>query len=133
LRRTILVVDRDPHVRRLVPRFLGDDYVVEYADDGYSALDRVRASPPSALITEILIPRLDGLALCRSLKADPVTRHVPVLVMSMLAAHERAQHSGANGFLSKPIEKASLVAALLRAMDPRKRPSALSRKDEARS
>jgi CheY-like chemotaxis protein len=109
---TILVVDRDPHVRRLLQRFLGEAYAVEFSEDGYSALDRVRASPPAAVVTEILIPRLDGLALCRSLKGDTATRQVPVLVMSVLAASERALQSGADDFLGKPLEKVSVMAAV---------------------
>src|SRR4029077_8481344 len=81
-------------------------------DDGYSALDGVRRSAPSALITEILIPRLDGLALCRLIKEDPVTEHVPVLVSSVLAAEERARRSGADAFLEKPLERKQLAASL---------------------
>ena len=109
---TILVVDRDPHVRRLLQRFLGEACVVEFSEDGYSALDRVRACPPAAVLTEILVPRLDGLALCRSLKGDPATRLVPILVISMLAASERARQSGADNFLEKPLEKVSVLAAV---------------------
>ena len=111
-RGTLFVVDRDPHIRRLVQQFVGDDYIVECFDDGYSALEGVRRSAPSVLITEILIPRLDGLALCRLLKEDPVTEHVPVLVSSVLAAEERARRSGADAFLEKPLERRRLTASL---------------------
>ncbi len=133
MRHTILFVDRDPHVRRLVQQFVGEVYVVEFADDGYSALDRVRASAPSAVVTEILIPRLDGLALCRSLKGDPVTLHVPVLIVSMLAAQERARQSGADGFLEKPIEKTSLVASIRRWVEPKTREDVLPHLDRSTS
>ncbi len=111
-REKVLLVDRDPYVRRLVTHFLGDLYVVEVADDGYLALDRVRAAPPTAVITEVMVPRLDGLALCRLLKSDPKTAHVPILVLSMLAVEARARGAGADGFLAKPLEKSRLVAAL---------------------
>jgi CheY-like chemotaxis protein len=111
-RGTLFVVDRDPHIRRLVQQFVRDDYIVECFDDGYSVLDGVRRSAPSALITEILIPRLDGLALCRLIKEDPVTEHVPVLVSSVLAAEERARKSGADAFLEKPLERKRLAASL---------------------
>jgi two-component system cell cycle response regulator DivK len=109
---SVYVVDRDPHVRRLMKTFLASTYAVEFFDDGYAALDRVRQSAPAALITEILIPRLDGLALCRLLKGDPVTHHVPIVVMSMLAATSRARESGADAFVGKPLEKTRLMAAL---------------------
>lgn len=91
-RETVLIVDRDPRV------FLAGECAVEVIDDGYSALDRVGRDPPAALITEILIPRLDGLALCLSLEGDAAT--VPILVISMLAAQERARLSGADAFLA---------------------------------
>jgi two-component system response regulator MprA len=109
----IFVVDRDPHVRRLMLHFIGNAYVVEFFDDGYAALDQARKVPPFAIITEIMVPRLDGLALCRLLKADRATVDVPVLVVSVLAASERARESGANGFLDKPLEKERFVASFL--------------------
>ncbi|MEO7037910.1 MAG: response regulator [Polyangiaceae bacterium] len=133
VRETVLLVERDPHVRRLVQRFLGEAYVVEFIDDGYSALDRVRSSAPAAVITEILVPRLDGLALCRSLKGDTVTERVPILVISMLAAHERARLSGADAFLEKPLEKTSLVAAVRRLIDTKEGASALPPQDMSNS
>jgi two-component system response regulator MprA len=131
LRPTILMVDRDPYVRRLVQQFLGQEYLLAFADDGYSALDRVRASAPAAVITEILIPRLDGLALCRSLKGDPVTQRVPILVISVLAANERARQSGADAFLQKPFEKTSLVASVRSLIEPKEREGALSPQDRS--
>jgi CheY-like chemotaxis protein len=108
----VFVVDWDPHVRRLVGQFIGDAYAIELFDDGRAALDQARRSPPAALVTEILIPRLDGLALCRLLKSDLATEHVPVLVVSTLAADERARQSGADAFLQKPLERKRLVASL---------------------
>jgi CheY-like chemotaxis protein len=110
----VFIVDCDPHVRRLVLHFIGNAYIVEFFDDGYSALDRARKLPPFAIITEIMVPRLDGLALCRLLKADRATVHVPILVVSVLAASERAGQSGADAFLDKPLEKETFVAALLK-------------------
>jgi CheY-like chemotaxis protein len=110
--RCVFVVDRDPHVRRLVQHFLAGLYEVECFDDGYAALDRARIAPPAVVVTEILTPLLDGLALCRLLKSDPATRRVPILVLSMLAAEERARTAGAEAFLQKPLERGRLVATL---------------------
>ncbi len=120
-RPVLYLVDRDPHVRRLVQRFVGDSHVIELFNDGLSALDRARKTPPAALIAEILIPELDGLGLCRALKSDPLTEHVPVLVASTLAAEGPARHSGADAFLGKPLEKKMFLASLrgLTAKGPR--------------
>jgi two-component system cell cycle response regulator len=117
-RRTALLVDPDPHVRRLVQQFVAEQYDVELFEDGHAALDRARRAAPSVLITGILTPRLDGLALCRLFKADAATRHVPVLILSVLAAGDRALASGANAFMKKPLEKSRLLATLRGLTEP---------------
>jgi CheY-like chemotaxis protein len=106
----ILVVERDPHVRELERYFLEEaGYLVEFAADGLTALDQARALQPMILITEILVPRLDGLALCRRLKDDPATCHIAVLVFSILLAEGRAKEAGADSFLRKPLAERRLV------------------------
>jgi CheY-like chemotaxis protein len=116
---TLFVVDRDPHVRRLVRQFVGDAYSVECFDDGRAALEGARKSAPSALVTEILIPGLDGLALCRQLKGNPVTEGVQILVLSVVAANDRARQAGADAFLEKPLERERFVASLRSLSQPR--------------
>jgi DNA-binding response OmpR family regulator len=111
-RPSLFVVDRDPHVCKLMRQFLAEDWAVECFADGYTALDRIRRVPPSILVTEILVPELDGLALCRLLKEDAATRAVPILVLSMVAARVRATAAGADAFLDKPVERIQLLAAL---------------------
>lgn len=109
-RALILVVERDPHVRELESYFLEEaGFSVEFSEDGLSALDRARQLDPDILITEILVPRLDGLALCRRLKDEPATRHIAVLVFSILMAAGRAREAGADAFLRKPLVESRLV------------------------
>lgn len=116
--RRVIVADRDRHVRRLLERTLLDaGFEVEFADDGYAALDRSRLAPPELVVAEALLPRLDGLALCRLLKSDAVTAGTRVVIMSVLEWSERAGASGADGFLQKPLES-SRIAACVRAADP---------------
>jgi CheY-like chemotaxis protein len=106
----ILVVERDPHVRELEAFFLEEaGYSVEFAADGIAALGRARELRPDILITEILVPKLDGLALCRKLKAEPDTRQIAVLVFSIMLAAERAREAGADAFLRKPLVESRLV------------------------
>jgi CheY-like chemotaxis protein len=109
-RALILVVDRDPHVRELESHFLNQaGYSVGFAEDGGLALERAQKAVPDIVITEILVPTLDGLALCRRLKADPLTRDIAVLVFSILAAGDRAREAGADAFLLKPLAEHALV------------------------
>ena len=91
--------------------------VVEFADDGLAALERARREPPCVVVTEILLPKLDGLMLCRRLREEPLTRHVPVIVFSMLAAGPRAAEAGARAFVRKPLVESTFVAAVLGAID----------------
>ena len=107
---TILVVERDPHIRVLETLFLNKaGYAIDFVDDGAAALERSRRLPPDVLITEIMVPKLDGLALCRQLKEDPGTQGIKVLIFSILAASVRARDAGADAFLRKPLAEQRLV------------------------
>lgn len=109
-RALILCVERDPHVRELEAYFLHNaGFVVHFVDDGESALEVARMLRPAIIITEILVPKLDGLALCRRLRATAETKDIPVLVFSLLAAEGRALEAGADMFLRKPLAEHRLV------------------------
>ena len=106
----ILCVERDPHVRELEAYFLDQaGFAVHFAEDGAQALQMARSLKPAIVITEILVPGMDGLALCHQLKATSETRHIPVVVFSVLAAEMRAREAGAEAFLRKPLAEHRLV------------------------
>lgn len=116
----ILVVERDQHVRELEAHFLDRaGFSVEFAADGDAALARARELVPDILVTEILVPMLDGLSLCRRLKVDPQTRDIAVLVFSILAAGDRAREAGADAFLLKPLAEHILVATVEKLLEAR--------------
>src|SRR5687768_396162 len=109
-RALILVVEQDPHMRRLERFFLERaGFTVEFADDGRKGLEAARRLVPDILVTEILLAGLDGLSVCRTLKADPTTRSIIVLVFSILAAEQRARDAGADAFVRKPLDDVRLV------------------------
>ena len=109
-RALILVVEQDPYVRRLERFFLERaGFTVEFADDGRKGLEAARRLLPDILVAEILVAGLDGLSVCRALKADPETRSIIVLVFSILAAEQRAREAGADGFVRKPLDDVRLV------------------------
>jgi len=106
----ILVVERDPHVRDLETYFLNEaGYGVEFAADGEAALAMARAMKPDIIITEVLVPKLDGLALCRAVRSEAELKDTVVLIFSILAAHSRAREAGADAFLMKPLAEQRLV------------------------
>ncbi|HEY0015413.1 MAG TPA: response regulator [Longimicrobium sp.] len=111
--RVVLIAERDQNVRALQQFFLDRaGFAVEFADDGQAALERALEAPPALVVTEILIPRLDGLALCRRLREEPATREVPVIVFSILSAAARAAEAGASAFLRKPLVETVFVGAV---------------------
>ncbi len=106
----ILVIERDPHVRCLERYFLEEaGFTVQFAEDGMSALELARKHRPAIVVTEILVPKLDGLSVCRAIKSDPALGQPRVLVLSILAAEDRAREAGADAYLRKTLDDASLV------------------------
>jgi CheY-like chemotaxis protein len=115
--RLVLIAERDQTVRTLQRVFLERaGLTVEFVDDGLMALERARLERPAAVVTEILLPKLDGLTLCRRLREERLTRDVPVIVFSILAAAARAAEAGARTFLRKPLVESTFVAAVLGAI-----------------
>jgi CheY-like chemotaxis protein len=109
-RALILVVERNPVVQRLERYFLEQaGHTVEFAQDGIKALERARELKPNIVVTEIMVPALDGLSLCREIKSDPQTAHARVLIFSHLHAEDRAREVGADAFLLKPFTEELLL------------------------
>jgi len=109
-RLAVLVVDTDARFRDLLSTFLGKAGLqLTFAEDGASALATVKETLPALLITEILVPKLDGLALCRAVKQGYSTSGVSILILSVLASGQRALQVGADAFLLKPFEGQRLL------------------------
>ena len=84
-------------------------YETEVAPDGERALQRGRSDKWDLILLEVMLPKLDGLALCRTVKNDPALRHIVMLVFSILAVQSRANEAGADAFLMKPLAEKRLV------------------------
>src|SRR5688572_17983443 len=109
----IFIAERDAVVSDLQRYFLEKaGFEVEFFADGESALENCRSRNPALLVTEILIPKLDGLALCRQLKADNNRKEIPVVVFSILNAGARAGEAGATAFLRKPLVESTFIATI---------------------
>src|SRR5262245_50280863 len=113
---TLLIVDDDPSVRAALNALLQDQgYKVIAAADGREAQDRLRDTPPDLCVLDYDMPRVNGLELCRSIKADPDTRLLPVIMLTGLSPEEeklKALDAGVDEFLSKPVQPAELLAKI---------------------
>ena len=110
-RARLLVVEDDARLRRALELLLSDHWDVEVANDGRQALERVERSTPDLVLTDLLLPEIDGFELTRALRAAPRTSAVPIVVISGLteeADRLRALEAGANDFLIKPFSEREL-------------------------
>ncbi|MBP1807098.1 response regulator [Rubellimicrobium aerolatum] len=115
----VLVIDDDPHMRDLLTRFLGRNGVaVEAAPDGEAGLAAARRSPPSAILLDVMMPRMDGWAVLSALKAEPALAEVPVIMVSMIRDKGLAYSLGAADHLTKPVDWQRLRDAVERHRGP---------------
>jgi DNA-binding response OmpR family regulator len=113
---TVLVVDDDPNLVALLQAILTQRaYRVLTAGDGEEGLAVARRERPELVLSDVVMPRMDGLALCRALKADPATRPIRVLLLSA-SVHEdevaEGMAAGADGYVKKPYRLGALLARM---------------------
>ncbi|KYF71704.1 ATP-binding protein [Sorangium cellulosum] len=110
----LLVADDNADMREYVRRLLvAEGWAVEAVSDGLAALESARASAPDLVLTDVMMPRLDGFGLLRALRADERTRGVAVVMLSARAGEEERVDSleaGADDFLVKPFSAKELLA-----------------------
>ena len=109
----VLVVDDNADIREYVGSLLSGDYLVQTAVDGADGLEQARALPPDLVITDVMMPRMDGFELLAALQADPVTLGIPVVMLSARAGEEgtlQGLDAGADDYLVKPFTARELLA-----------------------
>lgn len=112
---TVLVVDDNSDMRAYLQRTLSTRFNVTTAANGLQALDALRARRPAAVVSDIMMPKLDGLGLTRAIRADPELAGVPVLLLSARAGTEATVEGlehGADDYLVKPFSSPELVSRL---------------------
>ena len=114
----ILIVEDDEDSREVYKEILETNgFEVETATSGAEGLRLARELHPGAILMDISIPEMDGWAVTSRLKADPDTRHIPVIVVTAYAFPEdrtRADAIGCEGFLTKPCEPSRVLAEMQR-------------------
>src|SRR5262249_37625688 len=120
----ILVVDDNRTNALLLERVLvGDGHLVDVANDGQEALERITHNCPDLILLDLDMPRIDGYAVCRRVKRHPATRFVPIVIVTAQNAFDaklRAWELGADDFITKPFQCLEVVArarSLLRIKD----------------
>jgi two-component system cell cycle response regulator len=111
--RILVVDDIEANVRLLEAKLSAEYYEVSTAMDGPTALAMAARDLPDIILLDVMMPGMDGFTVCRKLKEDPTTRHIPVVLITALDGRgDRIQglESGASDFLTKPIDDVMLFA-----------------------
>ena len=113
---TILVVEDEANSRLLLKTYLlSDGYEVQIARNGPEALKQVAAKPPSAIILDVVLPKMDGFEVCRKLRNLDSTRFIPIILVTALRGdHERTRgiEVGADDFIGKPFNRVELLTRM---------------------
>jgi hypothetical protein len=116
---TVLVIDDDEAARALLRRHLTKaGYRVEEASDGKTGIARARAFRPDVITLDVMMPGMDGWAVLAALKADAALADIPVVMATIVDETRMGFALGATEYLSKPIDRARLLAAVQRCAQP---------------
>jgi diguanylate cyclase (GGDEF)-like protein len=112
----VLVVDDEEHIRKIVKFQLERaGYVVDTAEDGVEALKSVEASHPDLVLLDLMMPNMDGYEVCRRLKSNYQTSHIPVIMVTAKADLEnklQGFEDGANDYIAKPFAVTELLVRI---------------------
>jgi CheY-like chemotaxis protein len=122
----VLLVEDDRDGRRMYADWLrGAGFVVEEAHNGLQALEKALELAPNVIVTDLAIPGIDGLQLCKRLKDNPRTRHIPIIGItgyaSFAAEPDRATRAGCDAVYLKPCLPETLVTEINRLLATERR------------
>jgi signal transduction histidine kinase/DNA-binding response OmpR family regulator len=109
----VLVIDDNDDMRSYISRLLADDYVVLTAANGVEGVARARDARPDLVVSDVMMPQLDGYGVLDALRAEPATEHIPVVLLSARAGQESTVEgieAGADDYLVKPFTARELLA-----------------------
>jgi DNA-binding response OmpR family regulator len=119
--RRVLIVDDESDLREVVDYNLrAAGYEVNHADSGTTALANAQRLLPDAIVLDINLPGLDGLAVCEMLRLLPSTKHIPILMLTALATEKTRDlglQLGADDYMTKPFSPRELVARVGRLVE----------------
>ncbi len=114
-KKKILIADDEQYIRSLVTKFLGNKYTVLEAGDGEVTIELSRRQKPDLILLDIMMPKMDGYTACHTLKRDPLTKSIPVVMLTGLGYAlnlKLSQEMGADGYITKPFTSQDLLGAI---------------------
>jgi DNA-binding response OmpR family regulator len=132
--KVLIVEDEETLVRNLADKLKGEGFNVVTAGDGEEGLDKLRAEHPDLIVLDIMLPKLDGLSLCRMVRRDPTTAHIPIIMLTARGTEvDRivGLESGADDYVTKPFGLGEFLARVRAVM--RRAPGRPALQDELSS
>lgn len=123
-KKSILVVEDEPDIRYLIREVLRRHYIIYEADDGLEAINLIKQHPPDLIISDVMMPGMDGLTLCEKVKNTPATCHIPVVILSAkgtVAQRNEGYELGADAYIAKPFQGSHLFVRVKNLLDQRDR------------
>jgi DNA-binding response OmpR family regulator len=112
-RKRVLLVEDTDSVQLMVKRWLtGDGYDVDVASDGREALEQARSNVPDLILLDVMMPGLNGYAVCRELRESEQTKKTPIIIITALPTavdSKEGKLSGANEVLVKPLNREDIL------------------------
>ncbi|WP_190810713.1 response regulator [Flagellimonas sp. S3867] len=120
----VLIVEDNDDVRSYVIKNLNNTYNIKEATNGVEGFDIAQKVVPDLIISDVMMPDMDGLSLCKKLKEDEKTSHIPVILLTALASQAskvEGIETGADDYIIKPFDKKELIARVKNLIDQRQR------------
>ena len=120
----ILIVEDDTELREYMQKEMSRHYRVTVASDGQEALQKVQKELPDLVLADVAMPGMNGRQLCLSIKSDPATSHIPVILLSGLDSKEhilKGLEAGADDYITKPFDPSILIARISSLINNRKK------------
>jgi CheY-like chemotaxis protein len=115
-RKKIIVIDDDKTTITMLTMILTkENYLVMSALDGDEGLEMIRSELPDLVVSDVLIPKIDGIDICEKIKKDPYLSHIKVILMTAIKnimIQKEAKNSGADGFIEKPTDSRQLLTMI---------------------
>jgi len=117
-KKKILVVEDEQDLLTLQSMLLSiEGYTVEGVMDGQTALDVVETMKPDLILLDIMLPEVDGFQVCRQLKSNEATRHIPIIILTAKKSKDDliiGEQSGADMYITKPYKTSMVIEAIQR-------------------
>ena len=123
-KKTILVVEDEAEIRFLFREILGDEYIIYEAENGVHAIELINSMMPDLVVSDVMMPRMDGLELCHKLKNTPAFCHIPFIILSARGSedhHMQGYEAGADAYIAKPFHTTHLQLRIRKLLEGRQK------------